>query len=461
MAGSAIEVFISYSHKDEALRQELDSHLKILERTGHITAWHDRKIEPGAEWDREISTYLERADLILLLVSANFLASDFCWNIEIDRAIKRHEAGEAIVVPIILRPVDWKEAPFSKLQAMPKNAKPVVTWAPQDQAFADIAKGLRQLAQQLKAARQAQQTQTQQQAALEQYRQKVEAYLADGELSFIERENLQDLAAVLDIAPTQAEGIINQALKQRQAYDNNLERYRQSFQRALEHEFQLSEATKAALKERQALLGLKDTDVEAIESAALADREAGVPDDVNRAATASDDVVYRTATSSDDANRAATIPLVPSTDTVLSGKFFTERIGNKVDLELVKIPAGQFLMGSPDNEAERYGDEGPQHLVTVPEFWMGKYPVTQAQWTEVAALPKVEVDLEPSPSCFKGADLPVEQVNWHQANEFCQRLSQATGRNYGLPSEAEWECACRAGTTTRYYFGDSITGDQV
>ena len=143
MASTAIEVFISYSHKDEDLRQELDAHLKMLERQGYISAWHDRKIVPGAEWDHEISTNLEKADLILLLVSANCLNSDYCWNIEIDRAIQRHEEADAVVVPIILKPVDWAEAPFSKLQAMPKNAQPVVTWQPRDLAFADITKGLR------------------------------------------------------------------------------------------------------------------------------------------------------------------------------------------------------------------------------------------------------------------------------------------------------------------------------
>ena len=129
-------------------------------------------------------------------------------------------------------------------------------------------------------------------------------------------------------------------------------------------------------------------------------------------------------------------------------------------IEMAHIPAGTFLMGSPDDEPGSYGDEKPQHLVTVPEFSMGKYPVFQAQWREVATgLPKIGHNLDPDPSYFTGDTHPVEQVSWYDSIEFCARLSQATGQNYRLPSEAEWEYACRAGTTTPFYFGDVITPD--
>jgi formylglycine-generating enzyme required for sulfatase activity len=435
MTSDAVDVFISYSHQDEALRKALDSHLKILERQGYIAAWHDRKIAPGAEWDAEISTYLEQADLILLLVSADFLASDYCWNIEIDRAIKRHEDGEAIVVPIILRPTDWEEAPFSKLQAMPTNAQPVVTWASQDQAFADITTGLRQRAKQLIAARRQQQDQGQRQAALAQYRQKLWQYLDDGQLSFIEQENLRDLAEALGLDVNEAKAINTQALQQRQDYDKKLSRYRETFERALDHEFPLSAETQAALKERQQLLKLKDTDVQQVEATALKEKAAAA-EQSQPSATAS-----------------------PATEAPVEANELAELIGNGVTLELVRIPGGRFWMGSPENEAERLDREGPQHSVTVPEFWLGKYPVTQTQWSEVAALPKVRIDLQPFPSHFKGDNRPVEQVNWFEAVEFCERLSRATGRTYRLPSEAEWEYACRAGTTTPFYFGETITTD--
>jgi formylglycine-generating enzyme required for sulfatase activity len=140
-------------------------------------------------------------------------------------------------------------------------------------------------------------------------------------------------------------------------------------------------------------------------------------------------------------------------------KFFPEELGGGVILEMVSIPGGTFLMGSPNSESGREDTESPQHGVTVQPFFMGKYAVTQAQWKVVAALPKVNRDLNPDPSEFKGANRPVENVSWDDAMEFCARLSKKTGRDYRLPSEAEWEYACRAGTTTPFHFGETITPD--
>ncbi len=114
-------------------------------------------------------------------------------------------------------------------------------------------------------------------------------------------------------------------------------------------------------------------------------------------------------------------------------------------------------MGSPGDEPKRLPSEGPQHQVTVPAFFMGKYPVTRAQWQFVAGLLQRQRSLDPDPSSFKGDDCPVENVSWNQAVEFCDRLSQHTGREYSLPTEAEWEYACRAGTVTPFCFGETIT----
>ncbi|MGH1393153.1 MAG: SUMF1/EgtB/PvdO family nonheme iron enzyme [Trichormus sp.] len=138
-------------------------------------------------------------------------------------------------------------------------------------------------------------------------------------------------------------------------------------------------------------------------------------------------------------------------------EYFRENLGNGVVLDMVAIPGGTFLMGSPEDEPGRYNSESPQHQVNVKPFFMGKFPVTQAQWKAVARFVKVNIDLYPDPSYFNGANRPVEKVSWDEAVEFCARLSQKTGRIYRLPSEAEWEYACRAGTTTPYYFGDTIT----
>ena len=126
-------------------------------------------------------------------------------------------------------------------------------------------------------------------------------------------------------------------------------------------------------------------------------------------------------------------------------------------LEMVAIPGGTFTMGSPEDEPGRYDREGPLHEVVVPAFFMGRYPVTQAQWRFVAELDQVERRLGPAPARFKGADLPVERVSWRDVIEFCARLSRYTGREYGLPTEAEWEYACRANTQTAFHFGETIT----
>jgi formylglycine-generating enzyme required for sulfatase activity len=157
-----------------------------------------------------------------------------------------------------------------------------------------------------------------------------------------------------------------------------------------------------------------------------------------------------------------------------TAQFFNEPLGDDLALKMMLIPSGTFLMGSPADELERREREDPQHKVRVSAFCLGKYPVTQAQWRVVAAMPPVNRELKPDPSNFKGDKRPVEQVPWFDAVEFCDRLSVHTGRKYRLPSEAEWEYACRAspifvvatskvgdaaggGANTPFHFGETIT----
>lgn len=137
-----VVLFYSYSHKDEIYREELVNHLVMLQRSGLIREWHDRKILPGEEWIEQISINLENADLILLLISSDFLASKYCYDIEAKRALEKHNNGEAIVIPIILRPVTWNLTPFSKIQALPFNAQPITQWADKDSAFVSVCEGI-------------------------------------------------------------------------------------------------------------------------------------------------------------------------------------------------------------------------------------------------------------------------------------------------------------------------------
>lgn len=148
-SAKAIEVFFSYSHKDEDLRDELEKHLSILKRQGVIQSWHDRRIGAGREWEGEIDKHLNTAHIILLLISADFLTSDYCYEVEMKRAMERHQAGETRVIPVILRPCDWEDALFGKLQALPMDAKPITSWPNRDEAFLDVARGIRAAVEEL------------------------------------------------------------------------------------------------------------------------------------------------------------------------------------------------------------------------------------------------------------------------------------------------------------------------
>jgi hypothetical protein len=136
-------VFYSYAHEDESLRRQLEAHLSALRRQGEIAEWHDRQIVAGSDWARDIDAHLDSADIVLLLISADFIASDYCWGIEMRRALERHEAGEAVVIPVILRPVDWQIEPLSRLQAVPRDGRAVTQYRNRDEAWAEVVTAIR------------------------------------------------------------------------------------------------------------------------------------------------------------------------------------------------------------------------------------------------------------------------------------------------------------------------------
>jgi hypothetical protein len=146
-------LFFSYSRVDEGLRDELETQLAMLRRQGIIEVWHDRRIDAGEDFAKEIDHHVETDDIFLLLVSANFLASDYCYEREMKRAMERHEAGEAIVIPVILRPCDWHSAPFGKLNATPPSGRPVTMYPDRDEALLEVAKSVRSAAEKLNKGR--------------------------------------------------------------------------------------------------------------------------------------------------------------------------------------------------------------------------------------------------------------------------------------------------------------------
>ncbi|MBW4427139.1 MAG: SUMF1/EgtB/PvdO family nonheme iron enzyme [Nostoc desertorum CM1-VF14] len=282
---------------------------------------------------------------------------------------------------------------------MPKNALPVKSWNDQDDAFTNVADGIEIAAKKLIKEREQERLNIE--AAIAQYRQKAEYFASDGKISPLESDILNDLQKKLRLPDIEASTIRKNALDSYRIYKENIERYRLFLINFInEQGYPLDGNAESELKEFQQHYKLNDKDIIRLREAEL----------------------------------------------------FTA-------LEIVLIPGGKFLMGSPEDEPERLNSESPQHTVTVQPFFMGKYPVTQSQWAVVATLKKVNIDLNPDPSHFKGANRPVEQVSWDDAIEFCARLSNKTGKTYRLPSEAEWEYACRAGTTTPFYFGETITTD--
>jgi formylglycine-generating enzyme required for sulfatase activity len=338
-----ISLFYSYAHRDEELRKKLEDHLAFLRWNGMIAEWHDRNIDVGDEWAKEIDRNLTSADIILMLVSASFIASKYSWSIEIKKALERHDKGEAKVIPVILRPCSWHMAPFAKLQAAPTDAKPVTSWSDPDEALYDVARQIERAVTDLQRRRAAEQAQQQTQKARK--RQAAEEQKRDAQQRREQDEARRAAEAEARHPPSGAEAIKDFAV-------------------------------------------FRDIDA----------------------------------------------PWCP---------------------EMVALPVGEFPMGSPEDEKGRSSDEGPQHRVTIDRrFAIGRYAVTFDEYDHFCAATKRE---KPEDEAWSRGRRPVIEVSWRDAVAYCAWLANETGQPYRFPSEAEWEYACRAGTTTRYAFGDAIT----
>jgi TIR domain len=267
MLGSSIAIFISYSHGDEVLRKELEKHLAPLKRQDLISTWHDRQIGAGENWSEAIDTHLMTADIVLLLVSADFMNSDYCYCVEMQRVLDRHNAGEAFVIPIILRPVDWQDTPIGKLQALPKDIKPVTRWDNQDDAFVDIARGIRKAIEDLKESRQRQQIDYE--AHLSEYRRLVTRFLEKRELSSSDRLLLKNQQQGWKLADSSVAAIEAEVRAQLQTRQENRHKYESRFRDALETGLFIDTAMRIKLQRRQQELKLTHEEVEVIEQSVL------------------------------------------------------------------------------------------------------------------------------------------------------------------------------------------------
>ncbi len=269
----SVKLFISYSHRDEKLRQQLDKHLAPLKRQQVIEAWHDRQIPAGTEWANEIDENLNNADIILLLVSPDFVASDYCSNTELDIALSRHQQGTAIIIPIVLEPCDWSWLPFAKFQAFPKDALAVTSWPNQNEAFVDVATGIRKVAQEILAERQAKSRQKE--AARETYKAKVEKVLSvstNGKVSIADRDTLEELRESLGLTTAEAQQAEDSAYKPFIDQAEKQEKYKKTLLKYIEN-YPFSEDIIKQLENRQRDLGLKTEDIEQITQPILAEAE--------------------------------------------------------------------------------------------------------------------------------------------------------------------------------------------
>lgn len=295
------------------------------------------------------------------------------------------------------------------------------------------------------------------------YRKEFEKRSRKGTVTKVGRRILKSLQREYQLSDDAIALIEAEVLKPHRDYQAKQAEYRETLADCLADGPELDRDHLIDLKDYQKRLGLKDEDVQAIELE-LMGRALSIEAEPNENTQESRQSIERTDTpyavfSFETVRvdeRGSVIETIPA-----KAEYFTEELANGVTLEMVRIPGGKFLMGAAAGEKEARPTELPQHEVTVPEFWMGEYAVTQEQWRAIAALNLIERELNPDPARFKGAKRPVEQISWQEAVEFCQRLSQYSGREYSLPSEAQWEYACRAGTTTPFSFGSTIAPDLV
>ncbi|NUO01167.1 MAG: SUMF1/EgtB/PvdO family nonheme iron enzyme [Saprospiraceae bacterium] len=386
-----IKIFIAYSQKDRTELDALRTHAAPLLRKGNVTIWFDGEIIPGEAWDAAIKSNLHAADIILMLLSSHSLASDYFYEQEVKDALKRHKAGTARVVPVVLSACLWQETPLADLQGLPKGMKPINSWPNREDAWNEVLMGVSSMIRELENA---------------------------GKEMAREQEKIEKHPIAPALKPTTKEEHaweFTTDTDTRTSYEKFLTRFPDGFYAATARErldyfdaddtaweFATDNGSEMAIKKylEKYPNGLHVLDAQ--------QKIAGFEEERQEAA--------RKRREQEAAER--------------------RRIDPFYDL-MIPIKGGTFDMG--DTFGDGINREQPVHKVTLSDYWLCKYPVTQGLW-------KAIMGKNNNPSSFKGDDtLPIETVSWDDAQEFIQALNKKTGGQYRLPTEAEWEYAAREG----------------
>ena len=458
-------VFISYSHADrvwvERIRQVM---APLLWQQGNaLQLWDDSQIQPGDRWLEEIEAALASARVALLLVSAEFLASKFVMGQEVPALLRAAESEGVRVLWVPLSASLVRHTAIHAYQAVLPPEQTLDAMEPHQQrlALVRIAEAVHQALEQADAQAQRQELEWRQEQQRQERQASAAAQRQQAEEAARQREKEQQAARAAERqrrqqdqqqAAAERQRLLEARAEQRRRLTDNATRRLRAWQGNLQ----------GSLSRRQVLVAGVGLPLAGIAASQFAQR-LGTP------AANRQEPPTPTPRTRPPAALQGPQPLRlsqgwlegeakgwPVRRRPIEVQTYSEILATGVALRLIAIRAGDFLMGSPAHEPEREGTEGPQHRVTLGAFLLGQTAITQAQWREVASWPPAGRALNADPSRFKGADRPVERVSWEEAIEFCRRLSRDTGRSYTLPSEAQWEYACRAGTTTPFAFGETL-----
>ena len=502
---SPINIFIAYAREDASYQQELRKHLRILERNNNIKIWYDGEILPGQKWNEEIEAQLERADIFLMLLSADFINSDYAYTKEMRQALERHERGEAIVIPIIARACSWQLTPLAELQA-PVAGKPLgnaTAGASRDQLYADVVFAINQAVQQRQAEKDNQQRYFADEDAwknalrlnsingfnryLEQHPNGRHAAEVGTAIANIQRQQAQEKNDIERRAWQQAQDLDTEA-----AFRDYLKKYPNgqfvaNANRAIQF-IQQDQVKQASQTDRQAFEKAKaENTLDAYRRYLIQFPNGAHTKDAERARQRLEQPT------SPNGNKkiipyllaimlAGTgiwgIPKILKSSGKGTGTTTEEvqptkepEIIEEGGITLIKVTGGTFDMGCTSEQQYCGDDEKPVHTVTLSDFYIGKYEVTVKEFATFVAATNYQTNADKGDGSYiwtgsewkltkgvnwkydvKGSvrdaseyDHPVIHVSWNDAMAYCAWLSEKTGNTYRLPTEAEWEYAAREG----------------